>query len=170
MVFELDTSTFWVLEVTERGGGRRGEMMVLVRTTHVRIRTEGKVGTVNWTRLRVKRIRAGGERGVVFRPQVNFFPVLSDVGEGIATDHRRVMSMVGMRGKGSLKVVNGSGDVGPGGVLTTVLVVAKVGYIWTNGVGVIKFLHERASRVWIGNLMMLLPGVMNDWVIMGIVE
>jgi hypothetical protein len=56
MVFELDTSTFWMLEVTERGGGRRGEMMVLVRTTHMRIRTEGKVGTVNWTRIRVKRI------------------------------------------------------------------------------------------------------------------
>jgi hypothetical protein len=39
------------------------------------------------------------------------------------------MSMVGVRGKSSLKVMNGPGDVGPGGVLTTILVVAKVGYI-----------------------------------------
>jgi hypothetical protein len=173
MVLELHTIPFWVFKVAVRGSGRRGEMMmVLVRTTHMGIRAEGKVGAVHWQRVRVKRISAVRERGVVFRPQVKIFPVLSNIRECITTDHGRIVSLVvRVRRESSLKVVSSPGDVSPGRVLTTVLVLSEVGYIWTNGVGVIELLHERTSRVWIGNLMMLLlPGMMNNRIIMGIVE
>ena len=172
MVFELNTGTFLVLKVAVRGGGRSGDVMVLVRTTHVRFRTEGKVGTVHWQSVRVKRVRTGREGGVVFRPQVKIFPVLSNVREGVPTDHGRVMSLVRMRGRSSLNVVSSPGDVSPGRVLTAILVVRnEVGYICTNIVGVIEFLHKRTSRVRVGNLMrLLLPRVVNNGIIMGAVE
>jgi hypothetical protein len=65
----------------------------------------------------------------VFRPQVDVFPVVSDIGEGVATDHGRVVSLVGVRGEGSLEVVSSPGDVSPGRVLATILVVVKVGHV-----------------------------------------
>jgi hypothetical protein len=54
---------------------------VLVWAAYAGVRTEGKVGAVDRQRLRVERIGAGRERRVVFRTQVEVFPVLSDVGE-----------------------------------------------------------------------------------------
>jgi hypothetical protein len=59
VVFELDTRTILMLKVTVGGGG--GGDVVLVRATHMGVGTEGKVGTVNRQRLRVKRISAGRE-------------------------------------------------------------------------------------------------------------
>jgi len=108
----------------------------------------------------------------VFRPQVDFLPVLSDVGEGVATYHGRVLSLlllllvvvVVVGREGSLEVVCSPGDVSPGRVLATVVVVVvKVGHVWTNGVGVVELLHERASRVGIGHLvLLLLPGMVDN--------
>lgn len=135
--------------------------MVLVRTAHVGFGTEGKVVTVDRQRFGVKRIRAGRERRVVFGPQVDFLPVLSDVGEGVATDHGRVVSLVGVRREGSLKVMDSPGDVSPGRVLATVLGV-KVGDVRADGVGVVELLHERTSRVVIGKLVRLLPGMVDN--------
>ena len=106
----------------------------------------------------------------MFRPQVDVLPVLSDVGESVATDHRRVVSLVGMRREGSLKVMGSPGDVSPGRILTGILVMIKVRHVWTNGVGVVEFLHEGTSRVGIGNLVLLLPGMVNNRIIMGRVE
>ena len=65
----------------------------------------------------------------MFRSQVEIFPVLTNVGEGVATDHGRVMPLVvGKREESVLEVVSSPGDVGPGRVLTTVLGVTEVGY------------------------------------------
>jgi hypothetical protein len=162
VIFELNAMTFWMLKVTVRRCGRGREMEV-VMASHVRIWTKGKVGVVHLQWLRVKRISAGRERRVVFLSEVDVFPVLSDVREGVATDHGRVVSLlVGMRGESRLDVVSSPGDVSPGGILTAILVVVKVGYICTDGVGVIEFLHERTPGVVIGNLMRLLPGVADN--------
>jgi len=98
----------------------------------------------------------------MFRPQVDFLPVMSDVGEGVATDHGRVVSLVGMRREGSLNVVGSPGDVSPGRVLASILVMIKVRHVWTNRVGVVELLHEGTSRVGIGNLVRLLPGMVNN--------
>lgn len=106
----------------------------------------------------------------MFRPQVDFLPVLSDVGEGVATDHGRVVSLVGMRGEGRLKVMCSPGDVSPGRILASILVMIKVRHVWTNGIGVVELLHEGTSRVGIGNLVWLLPRVVNNRIIMGRVE
>ena len=103
--------------------------MILVRTAHVRVGTEGKVWAVDRQRLGVKRITAGRERRVVLRTQVEVFPVLSDVREGIATHHGRVVSLVVMRMEGGLEVVSSPRDVSPGRVLATILVVVKVGHV-----------------------------------------
>jgi len=132
--------------------------------------TEGKVGPVDRQRLGVKRITAGRERRVVLRTEVEVFPVLSDVREGVATHHRRVVPLVVMRMKGRLEVVGSPGDVSPGRILTTVLVVVNVGHIRANRVGVVELLHERTSRVGIGNLVRLLPGVVNNRIVMRGVE
>ena len=51
VVFELDT--FWMLKVTERTCGRGGEV-VLVRATHVRVRTKRKVRRFHLQSLRVE--------------------------------------------------------------------------------------------------------------------
>ena len=100
----------------------------------------------------------------MFRPQVDVFPVVSDIGKGVTTNHGRVVSLVRVRRReGSLKVVSSPGDVSPGRVLTTILVVVNVGHVWTNRVGVVELLHERTSRVGIGNLVwLLLPGMMDN--------
>ena len=103
--------------------------MILVRTAHVGVGTEGKVWAVDRQRLGVKRITAGRERRVVLRTQVEVFPVLSDVREGIATHHGRVVSLVVMRMEGGLEVVSSPRDVSPGRVLATILVVVKVGHV-----------------------------------------
>jgi hypothetical protein len=143
--------------------------VVLVRTTHVGVGTEGKVGAVDRQRLGVNRITAGRERRVVLRTKVEVFPVLSDVREGIATHHGRVVSLVvvvvGMEGR--LEVVGSPGDVSPGRVLATILLVVKVGHVRANRVGIIELLHERTSRVGIGNLvllllLLLLPGIVDN--------
>jgi hypothetical protein len=70
---------------------------------------------------------------------------MSDVGEGIATHHRRVVPLlvVVLRREGRLKGVGSPGDVSPGRVLTTILVVVKVGYIRAGRVGVVELLHKR---------------------------
>jgi hypothetical protein len=138
--------------------------VILVRATHVGVRTEGKVGTVDRQRLGVKRITAGRERRVVLRTEVDVFPVLSDVREGVAAHHGRVVSLVVMGMKGLLEVMGCPGDVSPGRVLTTVLVVVKVGHVRANRVGVVELLHEGTSRVGIGDLVggRLLPGVMDN--------
>jgi hypothetical protein len=130
----------------------------------VGVGTEGKVGTVDRQRLGVKRITARRERRVVFRPHVKVFPVLSDVGERIATHHRRVVSLLEVRREGRLEMVSSPGDVSPRRVLATVLVVVvvKVGHVWTGGVGVVELLQERTSRVGIGKLMGLLPGMVDN--------
>ena len=116
----------------------------------MRVWTKGKVRTVNRQWFSVKRISAGRERRVVFRSQVEVFPVLTDVGESIAAHHGRVVPLllllvVVLRVEGRLKGVSSPGDVSPGRVLTTILVVVKVGYIRANGVGVVELLHERTS-------------------------
>jgi len=104
----------------------------------------------------------------MFRPQVDVLPVVSDIGEGVAADHGRVVSLVvGVRGEGSLKVVSSPGDVSPGRVLTTIVVVVvvvvfKVGHVRTNGVGVVELLHERTSGIGIGDLVVLVPRVVNN--------
>ena len=138
--------------------------MVLVLATHVGVRTERKVRAVDRQRLGVKRITAGRERGVVFRPKVEVFPVLPDVGESIAAHHGRVVPLLllllVMMERG-LKVVSSPGDVSPGRVLATILVVVEVGHVRADGVGVVEFLHERTSRVGVGDLV-LLPGVVNN--------
>jgi hypothetical protein len=136
--------------------------VVLVRTTHVGVGTEGKVGAVDRQRLGVKRITAGRERRVVLRTQVEVFPVLSDVRESITTHHGRVVPLVVMRMEGRLEVVSSPGDVGPGRVLATILVVVKVGHVRADRVGVVELLHERTSRVGVGNLVWLLPGVVDN--------
>ena len=138
--------------------------MVLVRTTHAGVRAEGKVGVVDRQRFGVKRISAGWERRVVFRTEVEVFPILSDVGEGVSTHHGRVVSLVGMgmRMEGSLDVVGSTGDVSPGRILATVLVVVEVGHVLADRVGIVELLHEGTSRVGIGNLVRLLPGMVNN--------
>jgi len=136
--------------------------VILVRTTHVGVGTEGKVWSVDRQRLGVKRITAGRERRVMLRTEVEVFPVLSDVREGIATHHGRVVSLVVMRMEGLLEMVSSPGDVSPGRVLTTVLVVVKMGHVRANRVGVVELLHERTSRVGIGKLVRLLPGVVDN--------
>ena len=100
----------------------------------------------------------------MLRPQVDVLPVVSDVGKGVTTNHGRVVSLllVGVRREGSLNVVGSPGDVSPGRVLATILVVVKVRDIRTNRVGVVELLHERASRVGIRNLVRLLPGMMDN--------
>ena len=98
----------------------------------------------------------------MFRPQVEVFPVLSDVGEGVAAHHGRVVSLVVMRMEGRLEVVGSPGDVSPGRVLATILVVVEVGHVLSDRVGVVELLHERTSRVGVGNLVGLLPGVVNN--------
>jgi hypothetical protein len=100
----------------------------------------------------------------VFRPQVDFLPVMPDIGESVATDHGAVVSLlVVVRGEGSLKVVSSPGDVSPGRILTTIMVVVKVvGHVGTNGVGVVELLHERTSGVRIGDLVRLVPGMVNN--------
>jgi hypothetical protein len=40
--------------------------------------------------------------------------------------------------------------------------MVKLGYIWANGIVVVELLHERASRVGIRDLVVLLPGMMNN--------
>ena len=124
--------------------------------------TEGKVGPVDRQRLGVKRITAGRERRVMLRTEVEVFPVLSDVREGIATHHGRVVSLVVMRMKGRLEVVGSPGDISPGRILATILVVVKVGHVRADRVGVVELLHERTSRVGIGNLVRLLPWVVDN--------
>ena len=141
--------------------------MILVRTTHMGVGTERKVGTVDRQRLGVKRITAGRERRVVLRTEVEVFPVLPDVREGVATHHRRVVSLVVMRMEGRLEVVGSPGDISPGRVLATILVVVKVGHVRADRVGVVELLHERTPRVGIGNLvllllLLLLPGVVDN--------
>ena len=98
----------------------------------------------------------------MFGPYVDFLPILSDVGEGVTTHHGRVVSLVGMRREGSLKVVSSPRDVSPRRVLATILVMVNVRHVWTNRVGVVELLHERTSRVGIGNLVRLLPGMVNN--------
>ena len=103
----------------------------------------------------------------MLRTKVEVFPVLSDVGEGVATHHGRVVSLVVEGMEGRLEVVSGPGDVSPGRILTAVLVVVKVGHVRPDGVGVVELLHERTSRVGIGNLvllllLLLLPGVVDN--------
>ena len=99
----------------------------------------------------------------MFRPQVDVLPVLSDVGEGVTTYRGRIVSLlVGMRREGRLKVVGSPGDVSPGRVLTTILVMVEVRHVCTNGVGVVELLHEGTSRVRKGNLVWLLPGMVNN--------
>ena len=99
----------------------------------------------------------------MFRPQVDVLSVMSDIGESVATDHGVVVSLVGVRGEGSLKVVSSPGDVGPGRILTTIMVVVKVvGHVGTDGVGVVELLHERTSVVWIGDVVRLVPGVVDN--------
>jgi hypothetical protein len=172
MVFELDMRPFWMLKVTERSGRRGGEVE-LIWTTHVWVWTKGKVRAVNRQGFRVKRISARRERRVVFRTQVKIFPVLRDAGVGIAAHHGRVVPLlvVALRREGRLKVVSSPGDVSPGRVLTAILVVIEVGYIRPNRVGVVELLHERTSRVvGIGNLVWLLPGMVDNWIIMRGVE
>jgi hypothetical protein len=137
--------------------------VVLVRATHVGVGTEGEMRTVHRQRVGVKRIGAGRERRVMFRAQVEIFPVLSDVGEGVAAHHGRVVSLlVVVRMESRLEVVGSPRDVSPGRVLTTILVVFHVGHVWTDRVGVEELLHERTSLVRIGNLMGLLPGVVDN--------
>jgi hypothetical protein len=136
--------------------------VVLVWTTHLGVLTEGKMGTVNRQRLGVQGIGAGRERRVVFRPQVDFLSVLSDVGEGVATYHGRVVSLAGMRREGGLKVVGSPGNISPGGILATILMMVKVRHVWTDGVGVVELLHEGTSRVGKGNLVGLLPGMVDN--------
>ena len=82
------------------------------------------------------------------------------------------MSLVRMRDRGGMNVVSSSWDVSPGRILTTVLVVVvNMGYIRANGIGVIELLHERtAPGVGVGNLMMLVPGVMNNRIIVRVVK
>jgi hypothetical protein len=166
VIFELDTRTFWVLKVTVGGGG--GGDVILVRTTHVGVGTESEMRTVDRQRLGVERIIAGREWRVMFRPQIHVFPVMPDIGEGIATHHGRVVPVVRVRGEGSLEVVGSPGDVSPGRILTGIGVLVEVGHVRTDGVGVVELLHERTSGIWIGDLVLVLPGMVNDWVIVGI--
>lgn len=96
----------------------------------------------------------------MFRPKVDLLPVLADVGEGIATDHGRVVPLVVLGGQGRLNVVGSPGDVSPRRILTTVLMLVELGNIGADGV--VELLHERTSRVRVGNLVRLLPRMMNN--------
>ena len=99
----------------------------------------------------------------MFRTQVEVFPVLSDVGEGVATYHGRVVSLLGMLVEGSLDVVGSPGDVSPGRILAAILMMVEVGHVLADRIGVVELLHERTSRVGIGNLMgLLLPGMVDN--------
>lgn len=159
VVFKLDTRAIRMFKVAVGGSGG-GRDVELVRATHVRLRSEGEVGTVDRKRVGVKRISTRRERRVMLRPEVNIFPVLTDIWESIATHHRIVVPLVVVRVEGRLKVVGSPGDISPGRILTAVL---KLGYIRTDGVGVVEFLHERTPRVMVGNLMMrLLPGMVDN--------
>ena len=99
----------------------------------------------------------------MFRTQVEVFPVLSDVGEGVATYHGRVVSLLGMLVEGSLDVVGSPRDVSPGRILAAILMMVEVGHVLADGIGIVELLHERTSRVGIGNLMgLLLPGMVDN--------
>ena len=96
----------------------------------------------------------------MFRPKVNLLPVMANVGESVATHHGRVVPLVVLGGEGSLDVVGSPGDVSPGSVLTAIMVLVELRDIGTDGV--VELLHERTSRVRVGNLVRLLPGMMNN--------
>jgi hypothetical protein len=99
----------------------------------------------------------------VFGPQVDFLSVMSDTGVSVATDHGGVMSLVVVRRESSLKVVGSPRDISPGRILATIMVVVKVvGHVRTNGVGVVELLHKRTSGIWIGDLVRLVPGVVDN--------
>ena len=120
--------------------------MVLVWTTHARVGTKGKVGAINWQSLGVKRITARRERRAVFRTQVEVFLVLSGIGEGVATYHGCVVSLLGMLMEGGLDVVGSPGDVSPGRILAAILMMVKVGHVPADGIGVVELLHERTRQ------------------------